>query len=980
MKTRAGRIRGRSPRLKHRIRFVNLSMALLLSGGLCSSSAGLRIWDGSSSGYWSSGMNWVFGGAGPQSGDDLAFAPGPSRLVMTNDLAANTALNSLIFTGPGYVVSGNPLVLNSGLHASHNGGTTRVLLTPTFTGTPSITTSNTTSLLVLEGPVRYDSPGLTFNVTGPIVVSNSIREFFASAPIVKLGTGTLELAASNRFDGTLFVREGTLFANHHAALGNATGQGTVVSNGATLLIGRGLSLLESSITLAGSLVLNAIGSGSASIASAVSFGGSNATIDVPIAGLNLNGPISGSNGFRFIGASALFLNGNSPSYTGPTVVPSGQVFAVGQLPLAPFYLAGGQLTGDGRVGPVTSLAAGGRISPGSFNTLTCSNLTLNAATTNDVSVGKVVPTGAVSSKLGVHGTVSLGACALRVFVLVDSMLPGESLTIIENDGSDPVNGTFAGLPEGAAITNMFTKLQISYAGGDGNDVVLTVVPNTRSWVGGAANDNWQSDFNWDGNVRAHIGDDLIFPAGAMRLSNTNSFAAFTPFSSITLGGAGYTLHGNGVLLNAGLSATYASGTSTVALPIRLASNQTFFAASGATLNLNNLEMNGRELTLNGDGEMRLSGVISQAGSLVKTGPGLALLSRSNTYTGTTLVAEGSLQMLTNMALGDSTSGTVVNSGATLSVNPGLTVAEPLTLAGTLNHNSSGAATSLWSGPIMLVGAAAVDVESAPLNITGAISGSGSVTKEGSGSLLLSAINTFSGATVLSQGALIVNGAQPQSPIQLTAGTLGGTGVVGQVFASGSAAKTIKPGDSFGVFSTGNLLLNSFTTFEADLNGPIPGKNHDQLVVNGTVNLGNCQFAPAAGPGLANGHVLRVIDNDGSDAIVGSFSGLPEGATIVASNGLYLRLTYHGGDGNDVEFSVLNPPSTITSVVRTSQGFIEIHGQGLPNVFYALEASTNLARGSWTTVTVDLADGAGLYEMTDVDAGSFLLRFYRVSSP
>src|SRR5687768_14507869 len=66
---------------------VWLSLVLLV-GGVCSSSAGLRIWDGSSSGYWGNGQNWVFGGIGPVAGDDLVFAPGPSRVIMTNDLLA----------------------------------------------------------------------------------------------------------------------------------------------------------------------------------------------------------------------------------------------------------------------------------------------------------------------------------------------------------------------------------------------------------------------------------------------------------------------------------------------------------------------------------------------------------------------------------------------------------------------------------------------------------------------------------------------------------------------------------------------------------------------------------------------------------------------------------------------------------------------------------------------------------------------------
>jgi hypothetical protein len=52
------------------------------------------------------------------------------------------------------------------------------------------------------------------------------------------------------------------------------------------------------------------------------------------------------------------------------------------------------------------------------------------------------------------------------------LLPGQSVTIIQNDGTDPVSGTFLNLPEGAAVIGSQT-CYISYTGGDGNDVVLT---------------------------------------------------------------------------------------------------------------------------------------------------------------------------------------------------------------------------------------------------------------------------------------------------------------------------------------------------------------------------------------------------------------------------------------------------------------------------------------------------------------------------
>ena len=52
---------------------------------------------------------------------------------------------------------------------------------------------------------------------------------------------------------------------------------------------------------------------------------------------------------------------------------------------------------------------------------------------------------------------------------------GDRFTIINNQGSSPVTGTFNGLPEGSLIWTNAGGFQISYKGGDGNDVVVTRV-------------------------------------------------------------------------------------------------------------------------------------------------------------------------------------------------------------------------------------------------------------------------------------------------------------------------------------------------------------------------------------------------------------------------------------------------------------------------------------------------------------------------
>ncbi len=80
------------------------------------------------------------------------------------------------------------------------------------------------------------------------------------------------------------------------------------------------------------------------------------------------------------------------------------------------------------------------------------------------------------SQLNVTGAVDLTGAAL---MLSGSYSPavGDAFTIVDNGGSDPIVGTFTGLPEGAVIPDFLGSglvATITYVGGDGNDVVLEV--------------------------------------------------------------------------------------------------------------------------------------------------------------------------------------------------------------------------------------------------------------------------------------------------------------------------------------------------------------------------------------------------------------------------------------------------------------------------------------------------------------------------
>jgi hypothetical protein len=47
---------------------------------------------------------------------------------------------------------------------------------------------------------------------------------------------------------------------------------------------------------------------------------------------------------------------------------------------------------------------------------------------------------------------------------------------ISNTSANPIAGTFANLSDGSTFTAGRNNYQVSYSGGDGNDLTLTVVP------------------------------------------------------------------------------------------------------------------------------------------------------------------------------------------------------------------------------------------------------------------------------------------------------------------------------------------------------------------------------------------------------------------------------------------------------------------------------------------------------------------------
>ncbi len=104
---------------------------------------------------------------------------------------------------------------------------------------------------------------------------------------------------------------------------------------------------------------------------------------------------------------------------------------------------------------------------------------------------------------------------------------------------------------------------------------------------------------------------------------------------------------------------------------------------------------------------------------------------------------------------------------------------------------------------------------------------------------------------------------------------------------------------------GDFVLDENDTFRTDINTSVPGTGYDQWQVVGAVMLGNATLLATGTRAANNGDVLTLIRNDGTDAVNGTFQGLPEGA-MVTVNGVNYAITYlynaesaTAGNGNDV---------------------------------------------------------------------------------
>ncbi|MEC5127716.1 LamG-like jellyroll fold domain-containing protein, partial [Verrucomicrobiales bacterium BCK34] len=308
---------------------------------------------------------------------------------------------------------------------------------------------------------------------------------------------------------------------------------------------------------------------------------------------------------------------------------------------------------------------------------------------------------------------------------------------------------------------------------------------------------------------------------------------------------------------------------------------------------------------NNDSNSTYSGGLSGSGALLKIGDGDLTLDGNNSFTGTTVISEGTL--IVDGELGDVANG--IPSGK-------VSIADMATLtgSGTLLAAIEGVAGSniVTSGDLVLgdPGSDAFDM-------------SGNIMVNTNDTLTLhdSSLAALGAGTVVNGTLVAANGVTMSG-----ADRLSGTGTVEADINVNTGG--ITPGDSIGdagvLTIKGDLDLASGSEVRIDINGSATaGADFDQIVVEGSVDidgaildLSNSTLSSPVAPGTE----IIIISNSGNGAVTGTpafFADLPEGSAVTIGDQVF-EISYVGGtDSNDVTLTAAGPVETAVTISGTS---------------------------------------------------------------
>jgi autotransporter-associated beta strand protein len=263
----------------------------------------------------------------------------------------------------------------------------------------------------------------------------------------------------------------------------------------------------------------------------------------------------------------------------------------------------------------------------------------------------------------------------------------------------------------------------------------------------------------------------------------------------------------------------------------------------------------------------------------------------------------------------------------------------------------------------------VALASQQITLNVVLAGIDGLEKLGPGTLLLNASNTYAGITVVSGGTLWVNGWIGADGIDVTSGTLGGTGLIsGPVTVQ--AGSVFAPGNSLGTLTISNSLalqpgsmtfieVNASTLGHDTVNG-LSGVNYD-----GILTVSNLAGMPTLGQSF---QIFNAVNASGN------FSSI----TPQLSNGL--RWRFDPGSGTLSVVSTNLQPKFASVALLGKTNFIMFVTNGVPGATNLLLASTKLTlqKTNWTRLATNVFDVSGNLSFTNTVSSSAPQRFFLIS--
>lgn len=483
--------------------------------------------------------------------------------------------------------------------------------------------------------------------------------------------------------------------------------------------------------------------------------------------------------------------------------------------------------------------------------------------------------------------------------------------------------------------------------------------DTCTWTGGGSDNNFSNAANWSGCDNGTVpenGDSLVLDQSILTQNEVlNNDLVGLSLSGISLTNSAFsntfTISGNSLALTGDITET---GTYVLELQVDLTVGSPGIRIQ-SVISTGSLSIGSNAVTLE---SANFDGALSGSGTLTLDAPNASGLGggcdfgtapASYPFKGNNSGFSGAINLTgyagleippTATTIARNASAITVGANASLgfiiSNNEDSTFDKPITFNGGTVYTRQLPATDscttpttiktvTLSGAITATQAVVVTLSQANLTLSGAVTGASNFSVlEGSSpaekltigtTVTQSALKTrtYTGdqsSTNISVGEnniVVIDTGASVGVTSLFGGTLKGAGTTGNLSMSSG---TVAPGLSPGCLSSGNLNYSG-GSLEIEVAGKVACTSYDQQIVVGTVTLGSAttlktSFLQSFVPALNDSFVI--INNDASDAVSGTFTGLAQGATFVVS-GVTFQISYTGGDGNDVVLTATAVPAT-----------------------------------------------------------------------